>query len=67
VRIDRPCHIGFDAENAMFQARPMSWFFITIALVTWLPVTLLMRLLVQRGRVSTPANAVCAAGRLALM
>ena len=32
----------------------MSWFFSTIALVTWLPVALLMRLLVQRGRLSAP-------------
>ena len=47
----------------MFHEVPTFWFFRTTALATaeW------MRLLVQRGRVSGPAKADCAAGRLALM
>ena len=37
----RPCQLGLVAESAMFQLRPISWFFMTIADVTWLPVALL--------------------------
>ena len=65
----------------MFHERPMSWFFSTMALVITLPGGLLMRVTqppglpltrehavpTQRGRLSTPAKADWAAGRLALM
>ena len=46
---------------------PTLWFSITSALVMTLGDVLLIRFAVQRGRLSTPVNADCAAGRLALM
>ena len=57
----------FRAEKMAFQVRPTLWFFITVAFEIWLPVALLMRLLVQRIRLSAPAKVVWAAGRLAWM
>ena len=45
----------------------MSWFFITSALVMMFGDVLFSRFAVQRGRLSTPVKADCAAGRLALM
>ena len=51
----------------MFHDVPMLWFFSTNALVMTFGAVLLIRLAVQRGRLSTPVNAVCAAGRFALM
>ena len=53
----------FLAENEVFQFVPSLTFFSTVALAT----VVLMRLLVQRGRVSAPARELCAPGRLALM